>query len=177
MKFVALDDGDDSTMNYEDTAFFNERDRLIAIAQDRGLPIKQRIHKLCEASERELPDYSFAEWTSILLSLERLDSTWDDVLDRAAKNERMHEIDGIQFEQLLVYFLYRHLSSAEDDYEISLYTLFAVISSQIICDIAARTDLPITEAARMYSSEVEYSEDNTSALLDVIDENTSTIVM
>jgi len=171
VKLVTLsDDGDTVDISDEDKRFYIRRDELISIAQQRDISMEKRLSELCESIGAQLPEYSFEEWTEIFLSLERLDESWDEVLRTAADGLPVGEIDEIQFEQLLVYFLYRHLNSAADDDEMTLITLFAVLSAQMICDISSRAGISMTEAARMYSSEVEYSVDNTNTLLDLLDE-------
>ena len=77
------------------------------------------------------------------------------------------------FEQISVYFIFRHLADGFYDCKINTRIKFCVMSVMIIRKICmaykekyGSINLEnISEITRMYSSEIEYSEDNTSALI------------
>ena len=76
----------------------------------------------------------------------------------------------IPFEQAAVYFLFRHLPAALEDGDISSKAAFAVLSVAVLRGLCAGTDSltvdDLVEFARMYSSEVEYSEENLQTVFD-----------
>ena len=76
-------------------------------------------------------------------------------------------------EQLLIYFTYRHLSGCLDDGRLSQRANFIIFSYKTIetlCKyhLSINNNIEysdIVEYARLYSSEIEYSEENIEAIL------------
>jgi len=81
-----------------------------------------------------------------------------------------------EYEQLLVYFLYRHVPTALDDGDVSSKAAFAVLSVRLLFSLGALhlllhgefTVEDQIELCRLYSAEVEYSDDNMDALFDAL---------
>lgn len=94
-------------------------------------------------------------------ALEMLDISWQDKL-LSLKNSQAAQSDNIAeraFLNLYKYFLFRHLSV----FDFYGGLKFAEISVKLIHSICERTDFSfenICEIARMYSSEIEYSDEN-----------------
>ena len=79
------------------------------------------------------------------------------------------------FENLLVYFLFRHASEAMDDQDLAARVAFSVFSLLLICKLYLHHSKngvfdfdALCEICRLYSSEIEYSEENTSILIDAM---------
>ena len=148
-------------------ALLDLRQRAFAAAQDRGLPVEARMDRLlllCGAMEPGHP----ARWAEVLLELERLDESWTPMVEQLGRmGEKTvvppgHETD---WEQLLVYFLYRHFLAAWEDGDPGSKAGFAVLSVRVLQSLSALCPgLPLAELARMYSAEVEYSTDNLDVL-------------
>ncbi len=184
LRFIQVNDtkGEPNTEPAEEERdFFTFRDKLFRILQNRQLSIEERIKTVPFFCGTALPDKTPAQWAEIFLRLERLDDTWTQTL--CALQNAPQEITAIHlpaktdvlFEQLAVYFVYRHLAGALEDGQLSARVAFSVRSVQIIrllCKLyfSEHGDLPITavaEFARLYSSEIEYSQENMDALLDL----------
>ena len=94
-------------------------------------------------------------------SLEMLDISWQDKL-LSLKNSQAAQSDNIAeraFLNLYKYFIFRH--TTVDNFFGGLK--FAEISVKLIYSICERADFSfenICETARMYSSEIEYSDEN-----------------
>ena len=81
-----------------------------------------------------------------------------------------------EYEQLLVYFLYRHVPEALDDGDVSSKAAFAVASVRLLFALGAlhfllHGDFTVEDQialCRLYSAEVEYSDDNMEALFDAL---------
>ena len=108
----------------------------------------------------------------MLERLERLSSDWDTVLSRldaAPKGEQSGLAHlSLPLEQLLVGFLYRHLSGAEDPGGLRGRVAFSVLSFRVLYALAAAGEGSVEELcelARLYSGEIEYSDENLPALL------------
>ena len=158
----------------EDEGFLAWRESLLDMARDRALPVAQRADRLmlCAGAECALDK---AEWAAALRGLERLDRAWDDCLAQLEKPEL--PVDAcweIPLEQLLVYLLYRHLPNALEDGDASGHLAYCVVIWRLLRHIFSRcqTMEGLVEAARLYSSEIEYSDENVDAIMALIDEMT-----
>lgn len=143
------------------------RQQAFAVAQDRTLPIDARcdgLLRLCRACEPGNP----ADWADLLLELERLDERWTPMLEKLAREGKtapVPAVSDVEWEQLLVYFLYRHFLAAWEDGDVGSKAGFAVLSVRLLrCLKGLYPHVELAELARMYSAEVEYSTENLEAI-------------
>lgn len=170
-------DGAEEFIFDDEDVFFNLRNQIFDILQNRKLSVNMRIENMLEIFDVSFPQKSYTEWAMIFKGLERLDGEWDKYLDMLSMLDG-DDFSGCEtaFEQLLIYFIYRHLSGGLDDGMICERALFAVLGYYIIhamccayCHSVGSVEIDdITEIARMYSAEIEYSEDNTNRLLEIL---------
>lgn len=156
------------------------RDELIAILQNRALSLDKRIREMLVRANAAFCDRSLAEWKEVFMSLERLDKKWGEYLSLLdgkldfngfARHMRGREHE---YEQLAVYFIYRYFANSPDFYEASLRAAFAALCVKIIYALGGAmftkngdfTFADQVELCRMFSSEIEYSDENVYALLD-----------
>ena len=146
--------------------FFDERQHVFDVLQDRSLPLGDRFARLTEEygiTENELTP---AEWAEFYRSLERLDPKWSQWLDILESMDRFASPRDVQiWENLAVYMVYRHAA----DQSLCSSIAFAVHTVRLICTLCKATDADfdmICDICRMWSSEIEYSEENTSAVID-----------
>lgn len=161
------------------------RKRLFDIIQNRERSIEERISLMLDCTGAERPQITAAQWAEIYLSLERLRESWSDILnqlkeaseeDLILKDEKKWELP---FEQLLHYFTFRHIAGAVDDGRLRERVLFAAESVCFIgwlCAVFEKKNKhfsieDMTEIARMFSSEVEYSDENMERLLEFYKES------
>lgn len=161
---------DDKTVPQEETELLALREALIETAQNRSLSIETRIDQILNRSGLS-PNCSSARWAEILLRLERLDEAWTaqlNLLKSASDRELSAEWDT-PFEQLLVYLLYRHLPGALDDGNLSGRIAYCGLMCRLIrhlFSIQPEQSMDVlVELARLYSSEIEYSDENLNAIL------------
>lgn len=154
----------------EELPFFGFRDRLFALLGDRTLSLTERIKKIGIS----LPEYSAEKWKKLFLELEHLDPTWEKLLSELEDADCSFSSEWeIPFEQLLIYFLYRHLGEGLYDGRLNERIKFALLGLhmiQLLCAnhrkrVGTVTVSDFLEYARMYSTEIEYSEENTESLL------------
>ncbi len=141
-----------------------ERQKILDILQDREKPFSKRL-----ATFNLFEDKDFS---SLLLSLERLDNEWEKYIALLSENKSadLLEFDTI-FEQLAVYFVLRH--TADDFKKGLLFSVFSVYIIRKICDAlkcknGVLTFPEILDICRMYSSEIEYSDENVERIIDAI---------
>lgn len=162
------DDGFDIENTKEELDFFDFRDYLFnKVLEDKS------ILKLCYS---DFPKNSIEEWADIFLSLERLDDHWT-VLLNDLKTIDIQEISipkefNYCFRNLLVYFTYRHLNESSTEKDI----MFIHLSCEMIINLCKMhikkyenlTLEDIVNYSRMYSSEIEYSDENIEKLLEIL---------
>lgn len=169
-KVAVLKISGDFSENTDDEMFFNFRTQLFSYIQDRTKPIEERIASVIDRYNLIFPQKSIDEWIDVYMSLEHLDQRWHDMLLKLRHNKKeCHFKDETAFEQLIIYFLYRHLPDVMYDGRMKERILFSFLSLFIIKSIMGTYSFTkieeFIEISRMYSSEIEYSEDNLETLL------------
>ena len=94
-----------------------------------------------------------AEWEAVYRSLERLDPAWDAYLDRLAACETFTETPDAAWERLTAYFMFRHDNA-----------LFAAHAAAVILTLV-EDENELYEISRLYSAEIEYSDENLQAII------------
>ena len=112
------------------------------------------------------------KWAAKLQGLERLDTAWEDYLARLNQPEK--PVDArweVPLEQLMVYLLYRHLPAGLEDGNLAGHLAYCAVMWRLLRHMFShdQTMDGLVETARLYSSEIEYSDENVEAVLDVID--------
>ena len=171
MRLICLeDDSEDAPLSEDEAALLALRDGLIARMQDASQPLAARLQALLDAVDFAIPD---RDWAAVYRQLERLDPAWDALLDTLPASL---PLPPTPFEPALtnagVYLLYRHIPGALEDNDVPGRVALCVLSVRVLAALCAAkpgcTAADLIDFARMYSAEVEYSEDNIAALLDAL---------
>ena len=175
--FEAIEELDEMTVG-----LLEQREKLLSLLHDRTKPLSDRIRRIFYHSEihlnESIPDTfrSFSHIAALLRGMERLDPAWDTCLDGLERltEDPLRELDGetdVAYENLISYFLYRYMTADATLWPDAMRTrtAFAVLCTVIIHAIHRATggkDLgALCEVARMFSSEIEYSEENLECLM------------
>ena len=167
---VLEDDGREEDVDESDLYLYSVRNNAIAILQDREFSYAERAEHLAMAFDIDLPERSHAKWAELFLDLERLDESWTALLRslQADFTPNAFPLWDTAWEQLAVYFLYRHLPAALWDGDVESKIAFALLSVQMLQWLcSAKPDVcfdDLLEFARMYASEIEYSDENLERL-------------
>ena len=108
------------------------------------------------------------------LSLENLDKTWNDRLKSIISNDKSCSNfcceNQIVFEQLIIYFIYRHLADGIYDDTLKTRICFSIHAAYMIKNICDNcNDInQIIDIARQYSSEIEYCEENIERIFNAL---------
>lgn len=168
------------------------RSALFPILQAPDIPLSDRIRHACTFADIDWTEdvsHTFKSYgciAALLRSMERLDTAWDTCLDalEMLEGDPLRELDGetsMAYEQLLCYFLYRYLAAEDDGYG-AAYTGRVRILLAVLCTVIIHAvhramggeDMDsLCEIARMFSSEIEYSEENMERLTDAAGEGIS----
>ena len=176
MKLVVLqDDGGEEPLSWEEDRLFRIRKQLFDLAQDREKSISERLQELLDAFGI-VSRKNFSEWVNIFLSLEIMDETWAELLTSAKDFDGEDSMDewDVAWEQLLCYFLYRHVSETQANLgERVFFSVLCVLMIRRLFAYLRERDGDadmgeLIELCRMYSCEIEYSEENTEALMAAI---------
>ena len=159
----------------DDEVFFNLRQKAFDILQDRKKSIDKRIAKLRKEFDIPKPERTSEEWTDFYLTLENLDPEWKKLLENA-KNADVspapcfeEDFWQIAFEQLAVYFVFRHTADAVCENNLKERLALALLSFEFVrylCSAGKNISIEaLADISRMYSAEIEYSEENIDELL------------
>ena len=167
---VLEDDGFPDEPDEEEETLLSFREMLFSILQDRSCTMDERLDELRGTCGCDTKEFDCKMWAQRLLELERLDEGWTEILmalsgQKEADAPALHTQQWeLAFEQAAVYFLFRHLPAALEDGDVASKAAFAALSVDVLRALCAgKTDCTLddlVEFARMYSSEIEYSEEN-----------------
>lgn len=178
MQLVTIeDDGVAEAPDEDELDLLTFRNRLISMVQVENMPLEARLDALLDAVDFAIPE---TDWAEVYRGLERLDPAWDVQLE----NISLHLNDAPRglsdrpldpfgaYANFAAYLLYRHLPGALQDDDIPGRVAVCVLSTRVLMALCAATEgctlADCIEYARMYSAEIEYSEDNIAALLDAL---------
>ena len=134
------------------------RCEIIQILQNRTKSIYERFDDVWKSLCIKVADINLPDIFSGLEYMEH------DISSMISENHVY--IPDIYLEQLAIYFLYRHLSGSLNDGMTAERIIFAYIGVKAICSMCHSSDFDeICEMARIYSSEIEYSEENVEEIL------------
>lgn len=154
--------------NRAETLLLSRFYELCRILSDRNETLKERIEKAAELCAMPEIRGDLAQWAKFFLDLERLDESWSVKLIHLSKAgvglPVTSFVDAPRYERLLVYFLYRHFPSAGSVERAGLMLAFSVLSTGIIAALDACLGFDV-EHTRLYSSEIEYSDENIDLIL------------
>ena len=144
----------------EERLFFAKRQKIFDVLQDRTKTVAERFSKLAKSIGF---DFYSKEVYNLYISLERLDEKWSTELERIKNFDKSifkDEKFQLFFEQLGCYFIFRHFKGDVEEIKFALLSCYVIGALCIGQDFEKALDV-----VRMYSSEIEYSEDNTEKIL------------
>ena len=150
-------DENDVELTDEEAAFFKIRDKIISILNNRSQNIEERFLCIWDlfSVNVEIPDLK-----SIFTDLEYMDHNISELITYPAC------VNESYLEQLAVYFIFRHMTGALDDGLFVERAVFAYIGVKAVSAMCKSDSIEeFCENARIFSSEIEYSEDNIDEIL------------
>lgn len=174
--FITIEDDGADGEAYEDEREIREiRAALIGRAQERGLNVERRLKRILDDMEIEMPVISYARWAEFMLGLERMDDGWARRLGTLNKPCEATLVGwDTEFEQLLTYLLWRHLPGVLDDGDLEGRVAFCALMWCIMRRMFALSGggfEELVEITRLYSSEIEYSDENIGRILEELHKN------
>ncbi|MBQ8539351.1 MAG: flagellin lysine-N-methylase [Ruminococcus sp.] len=160
------------------------RDKVIDVLQNRDKHIAQRIDDMLSLCSTTGNEYSISELCDILLSLEQLDNKWGKLIKELKESTNTIDTNAFdtymadrqsEYEQFCVYLVYRHFANSPDLFEAQLRACFVKLAYNLVRALGAMIysksgsfDLSEQlELIRLFSSEIEYSDENLYTLFDI----------
>ncbi|MBQ3078842.1 MAG: flagellin lysine-N-methylase [Clostridia bacterium] len=166
---IAEDDEEEAPLSEFEKHMLSVRSRILSFAYDSSLPIYEKLTLLLQYASPESADLSFEEAVQTYLSFEILDDEWRNLL-KHAKSGGSRALSGEEepiFSNLLGYFVYRHITNAWDECDLAARASFIAHAVRFLITLCENRD-PI-DTIRMYSSEIEYSDENLERLLEIFE--------
>lgn len=143
------------------------REKIFDVLQDRSLPIDSRVDNMFDLVNARLPVE--VDWYSVFDGLEKMDNAWNNYLLRIKNGIETSVYNNsldTAYEQLLVYLIFRHFTDCRYDGRLKERVLFAALIYKVIKAInTSNTVEELIEISRIYSCEIEYSDENIDKLL------------
>lgn len=167
-KLIEVDESQENGTVYDDEFdFFSIRNEIFKIIECND-NFSGVVETILEKFNVKAPRKSMCEWIDFYLELERLDNEWEKMLIRLKETADVEFTITSPYEKalknLLAYFIYRHLGESIYDGNFNGRLLFAIISCKVISALCY-VGYKFEDVARMYSSEIEYSDDNLLKLI------------
>ena len=142
------------------------RRKLLDVLARTELPMGKRLESCCALMDMPEINFDLICWRDLYLGLERLDEAWTAALESLSPVSG--ELPGdMAHTRLLQYFIYRHFASAENRREAALLLQFCILSLGLISALE-QSGGELTELVRLYSSEIEYSDENIGRITEAI---------
>ncbi len=153
----------------EDAFLFDgraERERVYKILKDKSTDYKSVLERIYREYGIEQGDDR--EWLAVIESLEYLDDTHKELFMSYSSAKRP-SVGEEYLERALAYFVYRHCTEAYDKEDFCVRLAFCLLLERLLaslmCYRGAETLEKVAVLASIVSEEIEYSEDNTEALM------------
>lgn len=171
LELIEIDNDTETESSYEDELeFFNLRESIFEIIR-REKDFRYVTDKILGLFNFTFPQKTLSQWAEIYLNLEMLNSYWGELLNRLktedCQSPFVFRSDSNALKNLLTYFIYRHLGEAIYDGNFKGRLLFAILSCKIISALCG-LNISVEETAVMYSSEIEYSDENMNFLIELL---------
>ena len=164
---------DDGAVNEKNSEWeewlLNKRNELLDIASSER-KLEDKCENILKSVGAKIVSVSAEVWREIYLSLERMDESWTDVVAKIVPNDKIRN-EKI-YSRVLSYMIFRHILDAENESDLRARTVFCVHATYFISAVAEVLEKEGVknadeEGARLYSSEIEYSDDNLYSLIDL----------
>lgn len=171
MRLIALEDGNEEP-DPEEILFSEERERLWDMIRDRKAPIVERVRRI--AAEAEIPFlFDVDPLKRYMRTLECMDPVWYGLLDgmngdALKQHERYSYEIEIALEQLFATLIYRHFARVLDGETEKENLRWILRMWQTVLMAAGKNGVmtleTLEEATRLFSAEIEYSDENPQML-------------
>lgn len=148
-----------------------ERARVFAALRRRDIPLTKRMEKAAESLGVLSAPFDEKRTAKFLLTLERMDPEWTRALERLAESPEVPPApEGIRYERIAEYFIFRHFLSGKNADARAARAQAAFLLTRLLSALERCCKLSLAELLRLCSSELEYSGENTAAVIAYVGE-------
>lgn len=144
------------------------REKIFGLLGNKEKPLFFKMREAARLCGMKMPEPDMAFWAGFYLTLERLDKNWTHaltlLLNKGKTVNITQELDQIEYERIAEYFVYRHFASAKGPEEAGERLAFAFLSAAFVCTLDV-LEGKSAEHLRLYSAEIEYSDENIGKIL------------
>ncbi len=157
----------------ENNEFVLNKNAVLDLTNSRDKTVAQKISELFSYAQIDFKMLDFNYWVYVYLGLENLDKGWKQFLADSENcfNRKSYVEWEIPFSQLLTYFVMRHYTDSKNKETLAFSALSVYMIYNIFFSSGNLTMDNLIEISRMYSSEIEYSQNNIDDILFEIDIN------
>ena len=156
LRLVTESDGEEEP---EPTPLLCLRDEIFAVLSDNALSLTERMRRGMQRLSRPLAAFHADEAARFFLTLERMDPAWTALLQKLeAGGEAAPEprLSTLRYARVAEYLVYRHFASAETPERAAGLLQFCFYAVRLIAALETYSG----EALRLFSAEIEYSDEN-----------------
>lgn len=147
------------------------RDTLFLLLSNKEKDMPERFSDVMAVFHEKYKPHDLVFWADYLLTLERLDESWTEKLEALKKNAgsiaSKSYLNEIKYERLCQYLIFRHVLDA-DEYAPMLE--FCILATELIAALDHICGFD-PEHTRLFSSEIEYSDENIPLILEKLRKN------
>lgn len=164
-EFVLLGEREGDFPDETDYSVIPERDNIYKILSDRDKPLADRLREIREKYNIPEQIHTPSEWDEIFDELEYLDSENRLSVGKREQRENLHPY----FERFFAYLVFRHGSVADGRenfrYRLAFCFLLLEVFEHTTAGMLEICQQDVIDIARRISAEIEYSVENTEALI------------
>lgn len=154
LRLIVEDNGDGEA---EPTALLILRERIFEILADASRPLAERMKAALALLNLPLLPFDARESAAFFLTLERMDEAWTALLETlAAAPVTEPRMEDARYMRLAAYLVYRHFAAAESMAEAGARLRFCFHAVYLVAALERFSG----EALRLFSAEIEYSDEN-----------------
>jgi lysine-N-methylase len=157
---VCTCEGEENPSEFDATV---PRAALFAMLSDRKLPLSERLAQIAAHFAASLPHA--ARVRESLLALEYLDEAHRALLSSTYTESPLRAGVEAECERFFAYLVYRHASPAQGAEGFAAAVGMAMLAERLFAALITQEGYTPVRAAVLLSEELEYSEENTAALL------------
>ena len=139
------------------------RGEIFAVLGDAARPLTERMKSALGLMDRGLAPFDAKRAAAFLLTLERMDAGWTALLEKLAETDARPlepRLSADRYMRLAQYLVYRHFASAGSAEEAARRLQFCFFAARLVCALEPLDP----DALRLFSTEIEYSDENVEKL-------------
>ena len=167
---VIDEDFSEEELNKAESNMFYIRDELFKILESKN-DLPEKCNRIIDKYALRFSSLEPNYWYEIFTNLERLDNGWNKILENLKTDYLISDTYCQTYDyplcNVLKYFIFRHFINISTEYGVEEALKFCILSCYVIGYLASQS-VELSEIARMYSCEIEYSEQNIPKIIEAL---------